>query len=225
MTNLLLNCRSSPSQHTLLPLSTTVCLNATHSRVAVACLSRGLPNNETSSVKDRGWSPKMIASRVLLPEPVTDVRDAVSEIERVRKSALTIMTREEPPFALLDRPIHLIQHLPFFLPFTRPSIRDVHPLELDQRLSRPCGRSLGTGFLLLAPDRALPPLEPFLFEGGPFCLARFKERLRFRRSEDLVFGTEEEAVVRSVDVDVGEREMGHKGGELVLRSEDEEDTR
>ena len=187
----------------------------------MACLSRGLPNNETSSVKDRGWSPKMIASRVLLPEPVTDVRDAVSEIERVRKSALTIMTREEPPFALLDRPIHLIQHLPFFLPFTRPSIRDVHPLELDQRLSRPCGRSLGTGFLLLAPDRALPPL----FEGGPFCLARFKERLRFRRSEDLVFGTEEEAVVRSVDVDVGEREMGHKGGELVLRSEDEEDTR
>ena len=73
-------------------------------------------------MKDRGWSPKMIARRVLFPEPVIDVRDAISEIQRVSKGALTVMTGEEPPFALLDRPIHLIQHLPFFLPFTRPSI-------------------------------------------------------------------------------------------------------
>lgn len=132
------------------------------------------------------------------------------------------MTREEPPFALLDRPIHLIQHLPFFLPFTRPSIRDIHPLELDQRLSRPCGRRLGSD-LLLAPERAPPPLEPFLFEGGPFSLARCEERPRFRRCEDLVLWTEEEAVVRFFDV--GESEMGHKRREFVLRSEDEQDTR
>ena len=31
--------------------------------------------------------------------------------------------------------------------------------------------------------------------------------------------------MRSIDVDVGESEMGHKGREFVLRSEDEEDTR
>ena len=175
-------------------------------------------------MKDRGWSPRMIARRVLFPEPVTDVRNAISEIQRVSKGALTVMTREEPPFTLLDRPIHLVQHFPFFLPFTRPSIRDIDPLELDQRLSRSCDRSQGSD-LLLAPERALPPLEPFLFEGGPFCLTRFEDRPRLRRSEDLVFGTEEEAVVRSTDVDVGESEMGHKGREFVLRSEDEEDTR
>lgn len=135
------------------------------------------------------------------------------------------MTREEPPFALLDRPIHLIQHLSFLSPFTRPSIRDIHPFQLDQRLSRPCGRTLGTDFVL-APERASLPVEPFLFEGGSFSLARFEERPRFRSCEDVVFWTEEEAVVRSVDVvDVGESEMGHKGRELVLRSEDEEDTR
>lgn len=157
---------------------------------------------------------------MLLPEPITwRISVFLRRRKGLERARPTVVTGEDPALALLDRPVDLLQDPPLRLPLTRPPVRDVNSLELDERPPRPtCG--IGALFSL---ERLLPPSCPFPLQAGPLGRACLEHCLRFGSSKHVVLGAEEQAV--AVGSDVGQSEVCDEFGKSVLRSEDKQDAR
>jgi len=133
-----------------------------------------------------------------------------------RQRRRTVVSREQPPLALPDRPVDVAQDPPLDLPLVRPAVAHVDRPQLDELPPRLT--------LLIFLHCALSCCAALL--GAPCArsaqlLSRSEQRTGLVAGEDVVARPEGE---RAGPGRVGEGEVRDEGREDVLRAKDEEDS-